>query len=137
MLKYKFIDKLTSDVMYEAYGKNLKELFENAALGLLSVICDIKNVKQTEKEEFMMKGNNAEELLINWLQGIIAVVDVEQKFYSKVDVEEVDENHVKAFLFGEPSQPKLGKTVVKAVTYYKFKLEHDKKGFKATISLDV
>jgi SHS2 domain-containing protein len=137
MLKYKFVKGPTSDVMYEAYGKNLKEIFENAALGLLSVICDIKKVKPKEKEEFLMKGTNAEELLINWLQGVIAVVDVEQKFYSKVEVLEVDENHVKAALYGEPMTPKLGKTVVKAVTYYKFKLEQNKKGFKATVSLDI
>ena len=25
--KYEFIDDLTSDVLFEAYGKNLKELF--------------------------------------------------------------------------------------------------------------
>lgn len=137
MQKYKFVKGPTSDVMYEAYGKDLKELFENASLALLSVICDIKKVKPAEKEEFEMKGNNAEELLINWLQGIIAVVDVEHKFYSKVEVEEIDENHVKAFLYGETAKPKLGGTVVKAVTYYKFKLEQNKEGFKATISLDI
>ena len=44
-MKYRFIDKLKSDVMFEAYGKNLKGLFENAALALFSVICDIKKVK--------------------------------------------------------------------------------------------
>ena len=137
MTKYKFIKDLTSDVMYEAYGKDLKELFENAALGLLSVICEIDKVQPKEKEEFEMKGNNAEELIINWLQGIIAVIDVEHKFYSKVEVEEIDETHVKAVLYGEPAKPELGGTVVKAVTYYKFKLQKDKKGFKATISLDI
>ena len=44
-MKYKFVEDLTSDVMYEAYGKDLKELFENAALALLSVICKIDKVK--------------------------------------------------------------------------------------------
>ena len=36
-MKYKFIDSLTSDVMFEAYGKTFKELFENAALALFSI----------------------------------------------------------------------------------------------------
>ena len=37
-MKYKFVEDLTSDVMYEAYGKDLKELFENAAKGMFHII---------------------------------------------------------------------------------------------------
>lgn len=136
-MKYKFIDEIKSDVMFEAYGSNLKELFENAAEALLSVICKIKQVKAKEAEEFEMKGENLEELMITWLQGIIAVVDTEQKFFSKVEVEEIDENHVIAKLKGEPIKPELGETVVKAVTYYKYKLEKTDKGYKVRVSLDI
>ena len=136
-MKYKFIEDLTSDVMFEAYGKDLKELFINAAEALLSVICDIKKVKPKQAEEFLIQGENAENLLINWLDGIIAIVDTEQKFFSKIVIEEIDENHIKAKLYGESTKPELGGTVVKAVTMYKFKLEETKKGFKATVSLDI
>ena len=52
-------------------------------------------------------------------------------------IEEIDENHIKAKLYGESTKPELGGTVVKAVTMYKFKLEETKKGFKATVSLDI
>ena len=45
MQKYKFIDDLTSDVLFEAYGKDLKELYANAAEAMFSIIC------QTEKVE--------------------------------------------------------------------------------------
>ena len=31
-MKYKFIEDLTSDVIFEAYGKNLKGSFSNAAI---------------------------------------------------------------------------------------------------------
>ena len=30
MDKFKIIDDLTSDVLFEAYGKDMKELFENS-----------------------------------------------------------------------------------------------------------
>lgn len=136
-MRYKFIQGLTSDVMYEAYGKDLKELFENAAMALLSVICKVEEVIPKQKEGFEVKGNSLEELMINWLQSIIAIVDTEEKFYSKVEVKVVDENHVLAELSGEPIIPEKGDTVVKAVTYYKFKLEQDKKGYKVTVSLDI
>lgn len=137
MEKYKFIDDLTSDVMFEAYGKNLKELFANAAEALFSVICQIKEVEPKEKEEFEIKAEKIEDLMINWLQGLIAIVDTEQKFFSKFEIIEIDENHIIARLYGEPIRPELGETVVKAVTYYKYKFEKTKDGYKARVSLDI
>ena len=137
MARYKFIEDLTSDVLYEAYGKDLKELFENAALALLSVICQIDKVKAEKAEEFEMKGEDLESTMFNWLQGIIAIVDTEGMFFSKVKVAEVDENHIRAKLYGEIAKPELGETVVKAVTYYKYKLEKTKEGYKVTVSLDI
>ena len=136
-MKYKFIDEIKSDVMFEAYGKDLKELFENAAEALMSVICKIKQVKPKETEEFEMKGENLEELMMNWLQGLIAIVDTEQKFFSKIKIEEIDEIHVRAKLQGETIKPELGETVVKAVTYYSYKFEKTKNGYKARVSLDI
>ncbi len=136
-MKYKFIDELTSDVMYEAYGKNLKELFANAAEALFSVICKLDKVEPKDSEEFEMKGENLEELMFNWLSGLIAIVDTEQKFFSKFNIEEVDETHVKAKLYGESISPEKGETVVKAVTYHKYKLEKTQKGYKVIVSLDI
>src|SRR3989338_5841678 len=125
-MKYRFIDKLKSDVMFEAYGKNLKGLFENAALALFSVICDIKKVKPKKKEKFEMKAENLEDLMYNFLSGLIAIVDTEEMFFSKIKVLEVDEQHVIAELFGEEMTKEKGGTVVKAVTYYEYKLEKTK-----------
>ncbi|MBU1946983.1 MAG: archease [Nanoarchaeota archaeon] len=126
-----------SDVMFEAYGKNPKELFENAAEALSSVICKIKEVKPKETEEFEIKADNLEDLMLNWLQAIIAIVDTEQKFFSKFEIEEISETKLRAKLSGEPIRPELGETVVKAVTMYKFKLEKTDKGYTATVSLDI
>lgn len=137
MQKYKFLDDITSDVMFEAYGKDLKELFQNAAEALFSLICKIKRVKPKEEEEFEIKGENLEGLMINWLQGLIAIVDTEQKFFSRFEIEEIDETHLKAKLKGEPIKPELGETVVKAVTMYKYKLEKANKGYKVMVSLDI
>jgi len=136
-MKYKFLDAITSDVIFEAYGKDLKELFENAALALFSVICKTSDVKQKDSDEYEFKAGNAEELMINFLQGLIAIVDIEQKFFSKFDVEEIDESHLIVKCYGEPIRPELGETVVKAVTYYKYKFEQTKKGYMVTVSLDI
>lgn len=135
--RYKFIDDLTSDVMFEAYGKDLKEVFENAALAMFSVICQIDKVEPKNEEKFEFKAEKVEELMINWLQGLIAVVDTEHVFFSKFEITEIDENHLIAKCFGEPATPKKGETVVKAVTYYKYKFEKTEKGFVVRVSLDI
>ncbi len=71
------------------------------------------------------------------LQTLIAMVDTEELFFSKFEIDEIDEFHLKTELIGEKISPSKGETVVKAVTYYKFKLEQTKEGFKATVSLDI
>ena len=90
-MKYKFLDEIRSDVMFEAYGKDKKELFQNAAEALFSVICDIKKVKPKKKEKFEMKAETLEDLMFNFLSGLIAIVDTEEMFISKIKVLEIDE----------------------------------------------
>lgn len=123
--------------MFEAYGKNLKELFENAAEALFSIICKIKEVKPRVKNKIDIKAENLDGLMFNWLQGLIALVDTEQTFFSKFRIIEIDEKHLKAEIQGETIRPELGDTLVKALTYYKYKLEKTKKGYKVTVSLDI
>jgi len=135
--RFKFVDDLTSDVMFEAYGKDEKELFENAALALANVICKVEQVGNSVTKEIEAAGKNLEELMINWLQGIIAVVDTDEIFLSEFEVKEISETHLKAVCRGEAIIPEKGETVVKAVTYYKFRLEQTKKGYKAVVSVDI
>lgn len=135
--KYKFIDELKSDVLFEVYGKNLKELFANAAEAMFSVICKIDKVKPKESDEYEMKGIDLRSTMWNWLSGLIAVVDIESKFFSKFVIEEVDNHHVRAKIYGEEIRPELGETVVKSLTNYKFDVVKEKNGYKAVISLDI
>ena len=127
----------TADIGLRVFGKDLKELFQNAAEALFSVICKIKKVKPKDLEVIEVKADNLEELMLNWLQALIAIVDTTEKFFSKFKIEEIDEKHVKARIYGEPIKPELGETVVKAVTMYNYKLEKTDKGYKATITLDI
>ncbi len=137
MENYKFIEGLTSDVMFEAYGKNLEELFKNSALALSSVICDVKNVKKERSFSVDLKGSSTEDLMVNWLQEIIALVDTEEIFFSRFDITEISENNLKAKIYGEPISPEKAGVVVKGVTYYKLKIEKIRNNYKATISLDI
>ena len=49
-MKYKFLEH-TADIMFEAYGKTLNELFENSALAIFESTANIKTVKAKIKKE--------------------------------------------------------------------------------------
>lgn len=137
MDKYKFIEDLTSDVLFESYGNDLKELFENSALAMFSVICKVDKVKQEKTEEIVIKGENLEDLMWNFLSYLIALVDTKEMFFSKFKIEEINDTEVKAKLYGSTIKPELGETVVKSLTMYKFKVEKTDNKYKAVISLDI
>jgi SHS2 domain-containing protein len=137
MPKYKFIEDLTSDVMFEAYGKSLEELFANAAEALFSVICKIRKVGAKKPKGIEVKAENIDKLMIAWLQELISIVDIDGMFFSKFEVIEIGERHLRARVWGEPAKPGLGGTVVKAVTYYKYKFEKTKEGYRVRVALDI
>lgn len=137
MEKYKFIDDLTSDVMFEAYGKDLKEVFENAASALFSVICQCDKVEPKIKKEIVVEADDAKGLMIDWLQELIARVDIEELFFSKFEILEISETRLKANVYGDEIKPELGETVVKAVTYHQFKFEKTEEGYVVRVVLDI
>jgi len=149
MAKYKFIDDLTSDVMFEAQGKTLPQLFANTAEAMFTIICKLDEIRHLEIKQVTVEAKSLENLVVEWLQKLIGMVDTEEMFFSKFEVDSVTEikNHVpensiwqlKAKIYGEPVTPEKGETVVKAVTNYGFKFEKLKagKGYKVTVSLDI
>lgn len=136
-MKYRVVDDLTSDVMFESYGKGLKELFANSAEAMFSVICNIKKVKPKNAVAVEIKADNESDLLYKWLSGLVALVDTEAMFFSRFEILEIDKTHLKAKAHGEPISPEKGETVVKAVLYYGFKLEKVKKGYVARFGCDI
>lgn len=136
-MKFKFVKGPTSDVMFEAYGKDAKELFENAALAVSTVMCDVRKVKAERSIEADVKGKDLQDLLFNWLNHVIALVDIHNMFFSKFKVAEISGKRLKARCYGEDARSGNSLTVVKSVTYHDFRLEKNDKGYKATIVLDI
>ena len=135
--KFRYIDDLTSDVMFEAYGKTPEELFVNAALALSNVICQAGKVKRKKSIDVEVRGNSHEELMFNWLQEIIAQVDLEGMFFSGFQVMAMGKDFIKGRFSGEDADPSKGETVVKAVTKYGFKMWKDEDMHKVRVVVDV
>ena len=65
MAKFELIDH-TADVGVAAYGDSLEELFENAAMGMFSVIADAEKVSAAETRTVEVMAEGRESLLVAW-----------------------------------------------------------------------
>ena len=84
-MKYRFLDH-TADVMFEAYGKNLNEVFRNSALAVFDVQCDLKKVKRKIKKKIKLKNENAEDLLFDFLEELIYLKDARYMLFGRFDI---------------------------------------------------
>lgn len=139
MKKFEFIEGLISDVMFKAYGKNIEELLENAALAVFNVVCDIEKVEAKKSIEIIVEGDNEEELMYNWLSELLTRHEIENMFFSKFDVKIEKKNGFRAIakVYGESIKIENILTVVKAVTYHEFSVKKEKDKWIATVVLDI
>ncbi len=142
MKDYEYLKDLTSDVAFKAYGKDLNEVFINAAKAISSIMCDIKKVGSDKQIMIEVTAKNQKDLLYNWLQNIVAEVDIEGMFFSEFKILELTDTSLKAEVLGEDIDQSKQETVVKAVTNYLFNLEKivDKENneiFVATACVDI
>ncbi|MBI4149726.1 archease [Candidatus Woesearchaeota archaeon] len=136
--KYKFFDDIaTADAAFEAYGKDLPELFTNAALATFSVMADLKKVAPKAKKKIVLKNPKAEGLLFDFIQELIYLKDAEYMLFSKFTVKVAD-GKLTATAFGEHINPEKHQllTDVKAMTLHMYSVQQTKSGWKAFIILD-
>ncbi len=135
-MSFKFVDDLTSDVMFIANAKTLNKLFESAAMALMSVMFDLKKIKEKKKVIIKAEGNNEEELLYNFLTNLLITFETKQLMMSKFIVK-IENSKLEAECFGEETKQELVETQVKGVTYYNFELKKEKNGWACRVVLDI
>jgi SHS2 domain-containing protein len=137
---FKFIDITTADVAFEARGKDLNELFKDAAIAMFEVMVNTKEIERKVVREIEIKANDLKGLLFEWLNELLVFYGSENLAFSDFEVK-IDEEKVelKAKCFGEEINPEKHetKTEVKAATYHKMKLERTKDGWIAQVILDI
>tara|TARA_Y100000310_G_scaffold272474_1_gene287438 strand:- start:4698 stop:5117 length:420 start_codon:yes stop_codon:yes gene_type:complete len=139
-MKYKFLDH-TADVLFEAYGKTLEELFINAALAVQEIQVDIRTVKPKITKKISLKESKLDLLLFEFLQELIFLKDSEQLFFSnfKVKITKNRKYSLEATCKGERlnlERHKLG-VDTKAITFHEFELKELKSGYKARVIVDI
>ncbi|MFA5033835.1 MAG: archease [bacterium] len=136
-MKYKLLDDLTSDVMFEAYGKTFEELLENSAMAMFSVICRVEKIKPTTTIKIELSSESKEKLLYDWLSALLTRSDIHGLFLSRFKINKISGLCLSAEASGEKMSQGKGETLVKGIPYYGFKIHETDKGFSARVTLDI
>ena len=140
--KYRFLEDVAlADVAYEAYGKDLNELFENAALAIFELSADIKTVNAKKKLEIKLENERIDNLLYDFLSEILFLKDSKYMVFNKVKVSIKENKNYKleAILQGDTinSEKQKLENDIKAVTMHMFEVKKEKNNWKATVVVDI
>ncbi len=140
MKRFEFVDITTADVAFVAYGKDLNELFGNAALAMFEVMINTKQVKSTVSRKVEVNGNDLQSLMFSWLNELLVYVDSESLVFSEFKID-VDEKKIKlkAECKGEKIDRKRHetRTIVKSATMHKMEIKKEKNVWKTQVILDI
>ena len=129
----------TSDIAIRVRGKDLKELFRNAAYGMFDVIADLEGLKESVSIDVELKAPSKEELLVAWLDELLYNFFTKNIIFFKFDVAVVSDTGITAKASGRhvgENRNRL-KTEIKAVTYHNLEIKKDSQNLTVDIVFDV
>jgi len=135
MEKYKFLEH-TADIKFQAFGKSLGEAFKNSALAMISAMTDNK-IKARIKKKIAINGKDYENLLYNFLEELLFLLDSENFIFSSLKNMKIEKNKLEAEVLGDKAGNYNFHLDVKAVTYNEMFVRQDGKKWVCQVVLDV
>jgi SHS2 domain-containing protein len=143
-MPYKFLEEIgTADIAFEATGRDLAELFSDAADATVNVMIDnLGAIEPRQTRHIELSNDQLDMLLFDLLQELIYLKDAERLLLRvrEIQIDKKDEKYVlKARAVGEVLDPERHhqRADVKAVTLHNFSVEKANHGWKARVLLDI
>ncbi len=138
MQDYELIEH-TADVGIRVKGKDLEELFKNAALAMFDIIAERERAEHLIQETIAIEqaGLDLEELFVNWLNELLSLSATKELIFSDFQIKKLNKNKFQAVAVGSGIKNYKINTEIKAATYHKLKLEKVKAGWSAEVIFDV
>jgi SHS2 domain-containing protein len=129
----------TADTGFRARGESLEDLFAQAAHALIAVALDPADAIAFEPREILASGAGLQELLVNWLNEVLYLIDAGQFVPARFEAIRVEGDTVAARLLGEARDglrhpPRM---VVKAATFHQLSIHEHNGGWEAEVYLDI
>ena len=129
----------TADWSYKAFGRDLRVLFENAALAMFTMEGAAPEDAETRTPDVTrtvaVHGIDQESLLVNWLNELLYLQDLKREAYFRFQIESLSPTELTARVFGIPNRH-IDK-LVKAATFHNLKIFQEDGQYQAVVVVDV
>jgi SHS2 domain-containing protein len=128
-----------ADMGIVGQGPTMEEAFAQAARAMFDLMVDVKRVRPLHFVMIQCRGYDQGELLIEWLNHLLAEADIQRFCFSVFQVEELTRDRLKGKAWGEPFDPQRHrpKTEVKAATYSMLFVGQEKGQYVARCVVDL
>ena len=129
MKRFEYLeDEATADIAVKSYGTTLGEAFVNMALAMFNVMTPLEKIEPKVERTFEVSSRDLGELLYNFLEEFLFVIDVENLVFSRISVElDEDKFELRARCWGEPFDLERHEAGVeiKAITYHLMEVKRE------------
>lgn len=124
MKDFEILD-ISGDVGIKAFGKDVREAFINAAIGMYSLITSLDKIEEKDTIDITVEDNSLDSLLVSWLNELIFHFDAYGFIGKKIEPFHLQGRGIEATIWGEKFDPQRheGKLLIKAATYHKLRIE--------------
>ncbi len=148
----------TADLAARIYGRDVKELFENAAFAMFDMMAEIGNgagkgrgrgkgrsphamIREADQwgEKFTVEKKEYEELLIAFLNEVLYRSFKKKLVFEEFNVLTLDENKLTAEAYGTSNDFYKGKIKheIKAATYHDVEIKKTDSGYEVVLVFDI
>lgn len=125
----------TADIALHIWGKDLADLFANAAYGMASQLTNVEEISPTDEERIALEAEDVEILLVDWLSELLYRGERKNHVHIEFEMEKVTERKLEAVARGGTVDTYYAN--IKAVTFNELEIVRTEKGYETTIVFDV
>jgi SHS2 domain-containing protein len=125
----------TADMAIHVWGRDLADLFANAAYGMACQLADPDGRALTIACPVDLEAVDAETLLVAWLGELLYLAERDACVFFEFDMTEVTPTHLRAVARGRKMvEPRV---YIKAVTFSDLEIQLTSTGYEVTVVFDV
>ena len=134
-MKYEFLEH-TADIKIRSYGRTQEEAFESMVLAISEYLSKGEKIKSKIGKKIEVHGTDLENLLYNFLDELIYLLDAENFIVAKAEVKFLG-NNIKATLYGDRSKNYKDLDHIKAPTYAEMHVKKTQSGWELQVVMDI
>jgi SHS2 domain-containing protein len=125
----------TADIAIRVWGRDLAEMFANAAYGMACQITEIEEIRPTIKRSVELEAADTEILLVSWLSELLYLGEKENCVFFEFDILTISSTELRAVARGGPITEHV--THIKAVTFSELEIISSDTGYETHVVFDV